>query len=108
MLVAGGKGESKRQLKCMTMLRTWPKFRTAAAIAMVQAADHLDEALLNTLYLPLSRTLHLSPTALGGLTMARQLVKVRPRLSYMTLPYAQTAAPQITVAHQRLLSSKMS
>ena len=26
---------------------------------MVQAADHLDEALLNTLYLPLSRTLHL-------------------------------------------------
>ncbi len=67
-----------RELRCMTMLSTWPKFRTAVAIALVQGADHLDEALLTSLYLPLSRTLNISPTGLGGLSMARSLVKVRP------------------------------
>ncbi|KAK9843749.1 hypothetical protein WJX81_004878 [Elliptochloris bilobata] len=51
------------------------KFRTAVAVALVQAADHLDEALLTSLYLPLSRTLDVSPTGLGGLSMARSLVK---------------------------------
>jgi len=66
-------GGSKRVAK----LRMWPKLRTAVAVALVQAADHLDEALLGSLYLPLSRTLGVTPTGLGGLSMARSLVKVR-------------------------------
>ena len=66
-----------RTLKCMTRMSTWMKFRTSVAVALVQAADHLDEALLTSLYLPLSRTLGVTPTGLGGLSMARSLVKVR-------------------------------
>ncbi len=66
-------GGSKRVAK----LRMWPKLRTAVAVALVQAADHLDEALLGSLYLPLSRTLGVTPTGLGALSMARSLVKVR-------------------------------
>ena len=67
----------ERTLKCMTRMSTWMKFQTSVAVALVQAADHLDEALLTSLYLPLSRTLGVTPTGLGGLSLARSLVKVR-------------------------------
>ena len=74
---SGAMVQRERGLTCMTRMSTWMKFQTSVAVALVQAADHLDEALLTSLYLPLSRTLGVTPTGLGGLSLARSLVKVR-------------------------------
>jgi hypothetical protein len=58
------------------MLGAWQKLRVTVVLAIAFSAEHCDTLLLSAMYLAVGRSLHISPSQLGTLSMWRGLVQV--------------------------------
>ena len=58
------------------MLTRWQQLRITAVMAVAFTAEHADSLLLSAMYLALGRSLDISVTKLGTLSMWRALIQV--------------------------------